>query len=183
MNSASFERVSAESAGEPARNIYRVEVQLDAPLDARRVQSWLKLSKALQPFMFGSHAAYYEALESILTEKPYLLRTVIAPGTQPLVSTRQPKKVVEALKKLDFFVVVDVARTADMDYADIVIPVATSYEIDHPFEGGGILGGGWLMARNKVIEPVGSPKSIFEFFLDLGVAMGYGDQFWNGSMT
>jgi anaerobic selenocysteine-containing dehydrogenase len=139
--------------------------------------------RALQPFMFGSHAAYYGALESILTEKPYLLRTVIAPGTQPLVSTRQPKKVVEALKKLDFFVVVDVARTADMDYADIVMPVATSYEIDHPFEGGGIGGGGWLMARNRVIEPVGSPKSIFEFFLDLGVATGYGDQFWNGSMT
>lgn len=141
--------------------------------------------RALQPYVFGPQGAYYEALESILTEKPYLLRTVLAPGTQPLLSTRQPKKVVEALKKLDFFVVIDVARTPEMPYADLVIPVATSYEIDHPFEGGDpdMLCLYWLMARRKVIEPVGSPKSIFEFFLDLAVAMGYGDQFWNGDMT
>jgi anaerobic selenocysteine-containing dehydrogenase len=135
--------------------------------------------KPFQPFLEGLTSAYYRIFDSILTGKPYPIRTVIAPGTQPTVSTRGSKKVIEALKKLDFYVVVDVTRTADMNYADIVIPVATPYETDHPFEAGG----NWIMARNKVIEPLGDYKSIYEFILDLGVAMGYGADFWQGSMV
>ena len=135
--------------------------------------------RAFQPFIEGTSSAYYRIFDSILTGKPYPIRTVIAPGTQPTVSTRGSKRVVEALKKLDFYVVADVMRTADMHYADIVIPLATPYEIDHPFE----VRGNWIMARNKVIEPLGDYKSMFEFFLDLGVMMGYGSDFWNGDMA
>ena len=65
------------------------------------------------------------------------------------------------------------ARTADVPYADMVIPLATSYEVDHPFQAVP----GWLMATNRVIEPIHSFKSVFEFFIDLGVAMGYGNDF------
>jgi len=135
--------------------------------------------RPFQPFLEGLSSAYYRIFDSILTGKPYPIRTVIAPGTQPAVSTRGSKKVIEALKKLDFYVVVDVTRTADMDYADIVIPVATPYETDHPFEARN----GWIMARNRVIEPLGEYKSIYEFILDLGVAVGYGADFWQGSMV
>ena len=131
-----------------------------------------------QPFLEGPTSAYYRILESVLTEKPYPVRAVIAPGTQASVSTRGTKTVLAALQKLDFFAVVDVARTADMPYADVVIPVATSYELDHPFQ----MVPGWLMATNRVIEPIASPKSIFEFFLDLANAMGYGDDFWGGDI-
>jgi anaerobic selenocysteine-containing dehydrogenase len=133
---------------------------------------------AFQPFLEGPTSAYYRILESVLTGKPYPMRAVIAPGTQASVSTRGTKNVLAALQKLDFFVVVDVARTADMPYADIVMPVATSYEVDHPFQ----MVIGWLMATNRVIEPIGPFKSIFEFFLDLGNAMGYGDDFWDGDI-
>jgi anaerobic selenocysteine-containing dehydrogenase len=86
--------------------------------------------------------------------------------------------VIEALKKLEFFVVVDVMETSSMPWADIVIPVATMYECDHPFEAMD----NWIMARNKVIEPLGDYKSDYEFWLDLGVKTGYGDYFWNGSI-
>jgi anaerobic selenocysteine-containing dehydrogenase len=133
---------------------------------------------AFQPFLEGPASAYYRILESVLTEQPYPIRGVIAPGTQASVSTRGTKNVLAALKKLDFFVVADVARTADMPYADIVMPVASSYEVDHPFQ----MVPGWLMATHRVIEPLGPDKSIIEFFLDLGTAMGYGDAFWNGDI-
>jgi anaerobic selenocysteine-containing dehydrogenase len=136
--------------------------------------------RAFQPFIEGVTSAYYKVLDSVLTEEPYPIRAIISPGTQPIVSTRGSKRVAEALKKLDFYVVVDVMRTADMDYADVVLPVASAYEISHPFEA--TPDGGWLMARNKVIEPLGDYKSTYEFILDLAVAMGYGDDFWNGSM-
>jgi len=134
--------------------------------------------RPFQPFLEGTSSAYYRIFESVLTKEPYPIRTIIAPGTQPTVSTRGSKSVVEALKKLDFFVTIDVMRTAEMNYADVVVPVATPYETDHPFE----FTEKWLMARNKVIEPLGEYKSMYEFWLDLGVKMGYGADFWNGSM-
>ncbi len=132
-----------------------------------------------QPFLEGTSSAYYRILESVLTETPYPVRGIIAPGTQPLVSTRGTKNVLAALEKLDFFVVADVARTAEMPYADIVLPVATGYEVDHPFQ----WGPDWIMATNRVIDPLGPYKSTFEFLLDLGTAMGYGDDFWHGDMA
>ncbi len=66
--------------------------------------------------MKGPHRPTIGLFESVLTEKPYPIRAVIAPGSQPTVSTRGSKNVVEALKKLEFFVVIDVTRTAEMDY-------------------------------------------------------------------
>jgi anaerobic selenocysteine-containing dehydrogenase len=134
--------------------------------------------RPFQPFVEGTSSAYYRILESVLTQNPYPVRTIIAPGTQALVSTRGSRNVAAALEKLDFFVVADVTRTADMPYADIVLPLATSYEVDHPFQ----FVPGWLMATNRVIEPVHSSKSIFDFFLELAVAMGYGEDFWGGSI-
>lgn len=135
--------------------------------------------RPFQPMMEGPASSYFGVLESVLTGEPYPIRAVIAPGTQPTVSTRGTRQVIEALKKLDFYVVVDVMETAEMDYADIVIPVASMYEIDHPFE----FFENWLMARNKVIEPLGEYKSDYEFWLELGLRMGYGSDFWNGSLS
>jgi anaerobic selenocysteine-containing dehydrogenase len=38
------------------------------------------------------------------------------------------------------------------------------------------------MARNQVVERMGDYKSDYEFWLDLAVKMGYGDDFWDGSI-
>ncbi len=132
-----------------------------------------------QPFMEGTASAYYSCLNSILTEKPYPIRSIIAPGTQPSVITRGPKNVQAALEKLEFFVVLDVMENAAMPWADIVIPVASMYESDHPFEASMA---NWLMARNQVIDRLGDYKSDYEFWLDLAVAMGYGKDFWDGNI-
>ncbi len=172
----------------PGGNVVPVGSTMPMPktvhLKERYTQEWVdklvapEFPKPFQPFVEGTSSAYYRIFDSVLTGKPYPVRTIIAPGTQPTVSTRGTKRVLEALKKLDFFVVVDVARTAEMNYADIVMPVATPYETDHPFE----FTPNWIMARNKVIEPLGGCRSMYQFWLDLGVRMGYGDDFWNGSM-
>jgi anaerobic selenocysteine-containing dehydrogenase len=175
----------------PGGNVFGGPPQRPMPNDVhlrdRYTQEWIdklvgpEFPKVFQPFNEGATSAYYSILDSVLTEKPYAVRTVIAPGTQPIVSTRGSKRVEEALKKLDFYVVVDVMRTADMNYADVIIPTTTPYEADHPFEA--TMDGSWMMARSKVIEPLGDYKSTFEFILDLGVKMGYGVDFWNGSMV
>lgn len=153
-------------------------------LKERYTQEWVdklvgaEIASCFQPFLEGTTSAYYRCINSVLTEEPYPVRTIIAPGTQPTVITRGSQRVVEALKKLEFFVVIDVMQNSSMPWADVVIPVATMYECDHPFEAMD----NWIMARNKVIEPLGDYKSDFEFWLDLGVRMGYGDDFWHGSI-
>ena len=134
--------------------------------------------RPFQPNADTTTSAYFGVIESVLTGKPYPIRTLIAPGTQPTVSNRGPKKVLEALKKVDFFVVIDVTETAEMNYADVVVPVSTVYETDYPFE----MHGRWIMARQRVIEPLGDYKSDYEFWIDLAVKMGYGKEFWNGSI-
>jgi anaerobic selenocysteine-containing dehydrogenase len=141
-----------------------------------------EMPRSFQPFIEGISSAYYRCLDSVLTGKPYPVRTIISAGTQPTVITRGSKRVVEALEKLDFFVVIDVMQTSSMPWADVVIPVTTMYECDHPFEAPAMGMGNWIMARNKVIEPLGDYKSDYEFWLELGVRMGYGEDFWHGDI-
>jgi anaerobic selenocysteine-containing dehydrogenase len=141
-----------------------------------------EMPSCFQPFLEGLSSAYYHCLNSVLTEDPYPIKAIIAAGTQPTVITRNSKRIIEALKKLEFFVVIDVMQNSSMPWADVVIPVATMYECDHPFEAPMMGMGTWIMARNKVIEPLGDYKSDYQFWLDLGVKMGYGDDFWNGNM-
>ncbi len=154
-------------------------------LRERYTQEWIdklvgpEMPRFFQPWIEGTSSAYYRCIDSVLTEKPYPIRAIIAPGTQPTVITRGSARIIEALKKLEFFVVMDVTKNAAMPWADVVIPVASMYECDHPFEAGL---GNWIMARNKVVEPLGDYKSDYQFWLDLAVKMGYGADFWNGSI-
>jgi hypothetical protein len=41
----------------------------------------------------------------------------------------------------------------------------------------------WVMAYRQVIKPLGDYKSMHQFFLDLGVAAGYGNDFWQGDIN
>ncbi len=149
----------------------------------RYTQEWVdkligpEFPRAFQPFLEGTSAAYPRLFEDVLKDKP-TIHTIIAPGTQPTVSTRDPRGVIRALEKVDFYVVMDTHRTADMAWADIVLPALTPYELDHPFE----VRGPMIMARNKVVEPQGQGRSMQQIMLDLGVAMGYGADFWNGDI-
>jgi anaerobic selenocysteine-containing dehydrogenase len=176
----------------PGGNIVAAGTTMPPPnpvhLRERYTQEWVdelvapEIAPCFQPFFEGTSSAYYRCLDSVLTEEPYPIKTIIAPGTQPAVITRGSKRVVEALEKLEFFVVIDVMENSSMPWADIVIPVATMYEADHPFEVARTGAGNWLMARNKVVEPLGDYKSDYEFWLDLAVRMGYGDDFWQGDI-
>ena len=132
--------------------------------------------RKFQPFIEGLTSAYFRAIESVLSKEPYQVKTLIAPGTQPIVSTRGSKKTIQAIKEVDFFVTIDVMRTAEYNYADIVMPVASSYETEFPLE----KTLNWIGARRKVIEPLGQYKSMHEFWIDLGVKMGYAKDFWDG---
>ncbi len=130
----------------------------------------------------GPTGAYYKGLESILTGKPYPIRVLNASCTNPLSATRNPRLVAEALKKVGFFFVMDVCHASHVDYADIVLPACTDYEQSDALRMKNTREGTWLGIYNKVVEPPGECRSDRQFYLDLAVKMGYGDDFWHGSV-
>jgi thiosulfate reductase / polysulfide reductase chain A len=130
----------------------------------------------------GPTSAYYKAIMSVLTQKPYPIRVLNATCSNPLSATRNPRKVAEALKKLDFMFVMDIFRASHVDYADIVLPACTSYESTDQIEVKNRPEGTWIGIYNKIAEPLGESRSDWRFYLDLAVKMGYGADFWNGNM-
>ena len=172
----------------PGTNVWGAGSKMPSPRGVHMMdkytQEWVdklvgyEFPAVFQPWTEGTSSSLYRLFDSVLTGKKYPIRAIIAPGSQAIASTRGTKRIIEALKKLEFFVILDVARTSDQAYADVVIPISTMYETDHPFE----TSGSWIMARNKVIEPIGETKSDYEFWLDLGNKMGYGADWWNGDI-
>ena len=130
----------------------------------------------------GGSSAYSKGLMSILTEKPYALRVVLAQGTNPFGATRQPKKIAEALEKLEFYFVVDTHWNSSCDYADYVLPACIQYEAGLQFATKNSAAGTFIGFNQQIAEPMGESRSDWNFWLDLAVEMGYGDDFWGGDM-
>jgi len=130
----------------------------------------------------GPTSAYYKGLMSVLTGKPYPLRVILASCTNPLSATRNPRKVAEALKKLEFLIVMDLYHAPHVDFADIVLPACNDYEHSHQIEIRNRPEGTWIGIYNKIADPPGECRSDWQFFLDLAVKMGYGADFWNGDI-
>lgn len=66
--------------------------------------------------------------EAILTESPYPLKAMIISGANPVLTSSGSEKVRQALKKLDFLVVMDLFMTETAQFADLVLPAASYLE-------------------------------------------------------
>jgi len=104
--------------------------------------------------------------EAILTEKPYPVKALILFGSNPLVAYANPKRILEALKKLDLFVAIDLFMTPTTLYADYILPAAAWPEFD-------TYRAWWapLTTINKAAEPPAGeegPKSDYAIILELG---------------
>lgn len=128
----------------------------------------------------GPTSAYFKSIESVLTGEPYPLRALFAQSSNPLTATRQPKTVVEALKKLDLYIVVDTEWNNSCPYADYVLPACVNYESDKQFATKNSKAGTWIGINQKIEEPLGESRSDWDIYCQLADRMGYGDDFWHG---
>ena len=130
----------------------------------------------------GPTTAYNKGLQSVLSEDPYPLRFVFGQSSNPMSATRQPKTIAEALKKLDYYVVMDTAWNSSCDYADIVLPATTQYESADQFATKNSPAGTFIGINQVISEPPGETRSDWQYYLDLAVKMGYGADFWDGDI-
>lgn len=114
-----------------------------------------------------SHAS--GLVDAVLKGDPYKIRGLIVHGASLLTSWPQTPIWRETLSKLDFQVCIDRQMTADMAYADIILPATTMFEIDSYMVYGPI-----FRLREKMIEPVGEARNDYLIMAELAQRLGYG---------
>jgi anaerobic selenocysteine-containing dehydrogenase len=113
--------------------------------------------------------------DAILEGRPYPIKGMIIAGGNASLEWPNSIRVREALKKLEFLLVIDVVHSPDCAYADVVLPACTYLErdehrvnTDHCFH--------HIALRRRVVEPVyGLPDQMI--WAKLAKHMGFGEYF------
>ena len=106
---------------------------------------------------------------AVLHEDPYPIRMLISLGASIITSWPQSGIWRKTLNGLNFLACIDRQWTADMAYADIVLPAATYYEVESYMVYDSI-----FKVREKLIEPVGEARYDFFILAELARRLGYG---------
>ncbi|MTW20144.1 molybdopterin-containing oxidoreductase family protein [Allochromatium palmeri] len=119
--------------------------------------------------------------DCILDGRPQQVRSLLAMGINTAMWPNS-KRMEQALGSLDFFAATDFFHNPATLQADIVLPAATSLERPALIAYPGCAYQGELRYRRPVVAPRGEARPDGEMFLELGVRLGMGEQFWNGDL-
>lgn len=112
----------------------------------------------------------------ILNEDPYSLKALVAFGMNHRMWPK-PSYLQEALKKLDFYVNVDLFLSDSSDMADIVLPAATFMEREEIQS----MRGGMVRLSEPAILPLGEAQNDIQIIQELAHRMGLEDPVLSGT--
>lgn len=110
-------------------------------------------------------------IDAILSGKPYQPRAMMVYRGNPVLVNANESKVRHALNKLEFLVVSELFMTATAELADIVLPDASPME-RNGYQPCSSYNGGFVALRQKVIEPLGESRPVFEVEYELARRLG-----------
>ena len=148
-------------------------------------QSAKRLGLAARPLSAARRVVQaYNFYDAVLGEGPYRPRALIAFGGNLLIQNGDTAKGRRALEALEFQVHADLFITPSAETADILLPTSTPWEA--PFLSLNFGGGPDTMAhvqyRSAAIPPQHESRPDLQIILDLAVALGLGEHFWNGDL-
>ncbi len=109
--------------------------------------------------------------QALLREGRDRPRAMIVHHANPVLTQANQESIKEAFRKLEFLMVCDVFPTATTEMADLVLPVAADLEaVDYRAYSSSR--GGFVALREKVAEPSGEARSVFEVEYALAQRMG-----------
>lgn len=108
---------------------------------------------------------------AVLDGKPYPLRALIIGGASLITAWPDPGLWRRALSALDLLVVINRFPTADMAYADLVLPATTMFEIESY-----VAFDGHIQLRRRVIPPQGEARNDYLIYAELARRLGYGER-------
>ncbi len=114
--------------------------------------------------------------KAIITGDPYQIRALICNATNPVNSYGDAKMVLEAIKKVEFLVVVDYWITPTALFADYVFPAAGALERPTIVTHYGATDS--LMAGARAIQPKYDRHDDYQFWKKLGLACGQDPANW-----
>ncbi len=114
--------------------------------------------------------------KAIITGDPYQVRALFCSGTNPISSYGDSKMVWEALKKVEFMVVLEYFMTPTALMADYVLPVAGAMERPVVHTNYGVTDS--IVASERAIDPLYERKSDYDIWRELGLACGQGKEAW-----
>ncbi len=116
-----------------------------------------------------AHAAMLP--KAILHADPYPVRSMIISGSSILTSWPNPDLWRKSLAALDFLVVVDRFPTRDSEFADLILPATTMFEIESY-----VVHDGHVQLRPRVMQPLGESRNDYLIFAELAQRLGYGER-------
>jgi len=133
----------------------------------------LDAKTGLLPNIF--YALPQSIVRAILDHNPYPLKVGYVQGGNPVLTYPNSRRVMEALKKLDFLVVVDMFMTPTAAMADLVLPVSTFLEFDSvvapPY---------YPIAQvQQKVSQIGECRSDIEIIRSLAHRLGLERDFWD----
>ncbi|WP_036666389.1 molybdopterin-containing oxidoreductase family protein [Paludibacterium yongneupense] len=118
---------------------------------------------------FRKEAHAMELPRAILHGDPYPVRGMLITGSSIITSYPNPEQWRRSFAALDFLAVIDRFRTADSQYADLILPSTTLFENEsyslYPDS---------LHWRARVIEPQGEARSDWDIARAIAERLGYG---------
>jgi anaerobic selenocysteine-containing dehydrogenase len=124
-----------------------------------------------------------DAYRAVLEGKPYPVRMLLSFGGNLISSQPDTALAQRAFESLEFHVHADFFLNATARYADIVLPVATSWEREGLRAGfdGSLRSARRVQLRPPVIAPVGSARADVDIVLGLARRLGLEDAFFGCS--
>jgi anaerobic selenocysteine-containing dehydrogenase len=108
---------------------------------------------------------------AVLEGEPYPLRHLVISGASILTAWPSPDLWRRTLAGLDYLVAINRFPTADMEYADLVLPATTMFEIESY-----VLHDNHVQLRRRLIAPRGEARNDYLIFAELARRLGYGDR-------
>ncbi len=116
--------------------------------------------------------------EAILNENPYPVRAMLVHGSNMVAAWPDSDLFTQALKKLDFLVVMDLFMTQTAKLAHFVLPASANPERLGVAMNYGLTGGmSYCLLNRRIIDPPGECWPDWKYFAELGRRMGYGEYF------
>jgi anaerobic selenocysteine-containing dehydrogenase len=121
---------------------------------------------------------------AILDEKPYPVRGLIGFGSNMLLAHADGGQGRKALAALEFYAHADLFMTPTAELADIVLPVASSFERQALKIGFEVSpeSQSHVQLRQAIVPPPGEARPDTNIVFDLARRLGLGAQFWNGDI-
>jgi anaerobic selenocysteine-containing dehydrogenase len=122
-------------------------------------------------FPLFPHCSFPAIKNTLFNQTPDRPRAALVHHSNPVLIQANQERTRRALQNLEFLMVFDIFPTATTEIADLILPSASDFErVDYRAYSSSR--GGYLALREKVVEPVGESRSVFEVEYELARRMG-----------